>query len=249
MQQKTLRNRTPVALVTGGGRRLGKQIALALASNGYDVVINYNKSKSGAERTAKTIKAMGRRALVCSADISKQAQVKRMVSRSLKEFGRIDVLVNNAGVFVDGSILTTTEALWERTLDINLKGTFLCTQAVVPHMLKQRFGNIINIASLGGIQAWSKHLPYNVSKAGIIMLTKCLAKELAPHVCVNAIAPGVIIISGEESESPSHINYKKIPLRKYGNAKDITDLLLFLVQKASYITGQIFSVDGGRSIQ
>lgn len=238
----------PVALITGSGRRLGRQIALSLAKAGYDIVINYNESVKEAKLTKKQIEDIGVKAIAIQADISKAQEVHNLVRKSLRKFGKIDVLINNAAVFIEGSWDTVSELLWEKTLATNLKGTFFCSQLVAKEMVKQRSGKIINIASLGGIQAWIKHIPYSVSKAGVIMLTKCLAKALAPYVTVNAIAPGTIIIEGAENPAIRHMQPEKIPLKKYGNPSDISDLVIFLTTKANYVTGQVFVVDGGRSI-
>lgn len=238
-----------VAIVTGGGRRLGQAIAIALAENGFDVVVNYYESKSGANQTIKQIKAIGRRAFAVKADISNKSQVQRVVNITLQQFGRIDLLVNNSSIFIESPLTKTSEKNWDTTIDINLKGTFLCSQAVAPIMLKQKSGRIINIASLGGLQAWTQHLPYSVSKAGVIMLTKILAKTLAPHIQVNAIAPGTIQFENEEDLKLKHLRKDMIPLKKYGEPSDITDMIVYLATKAGYITGQVFHIDGGRSIQ
>jgi len=239
----------PVAIVTGAGKRLGKHIALALAESGFSVVVNYHSSRRGADNTVKAIQKMGSSAIAVRADISKRNEVQRMVNRTIREFKRIDLLVNNSAIFIDSPLEQTTDAIWNTTLNINLKGTFLCSQIVSREMYKQKSGKIINIASLGGIQAWAEHLPYNISKAGVIMLTKTLAKTLAPHIHVNAIAPGTIIMEGEEDPSLHHLPKAKIPLKKFGTPSDITSLVVYLATTASYITGQIFVVDGGRSIQ
>jgi len=240
--------RQPVAIVTGGGRRLGRQIALALAENGFATVVNYNESRQGAEQVVKTIRANHGKAIALHADVSQRADVKRLIQRTIKAFGRIDVLVNNAAIFIDATLDEVTDEIWHRTLDINLKSVLLCSQAVMPFMLKRKSGKIINIASIGGLQAWTQHIPYTVSKAGVVMLTKCIAKALAPHVCVNAIAPGTIIIEGEEDSTLEHLPASGIPLKKFGTPSDITSLVLYLATTASYITGQVIPVDGGRSI-
>ncbi len=238
----------PVAIVTGGGKRLGRYIALALARNSYRLVVNYHGSRAGAEETVSRIRKGGGECRAIRADISKAADARSLVRKAIDTFGRVDLLVNNSAVFIESPLLTTTEKTWNTTIDINLKGTFLCSQAVSPHMLKRRFGKIINIASLGGLQAWTKHLPYSVSKAGVIMLTRILAKELAPHIQVNAIAPGTIIMEGDEGQGRRHVPVSSIPLKRYGKPSDITDLVVFLATTASYMTGQILVADGGRSI-
>jgi pteridine reductase len=237
-----------VAVVTGAGKRLGRQIALAFAGAGYDVVVNYLSSRSSAEGTADEIRNLGVESIAVQADIGKPHEVDRMFTRILREFGHLDVLVNSASVYYPSRLISTKAAVWQRTLDTNLSGPFYCSRAAAP-ILKRRKGScIINIASLGGIQPWKEHLAYSVSKAGLIMLTKCLAKELAPHVRVNAIAPGTISMPGEENKNVQHLSASKILLQRYGNPRDITDLVLYLATQAQYVTGQIISVDGGRSI-
>ncbi len=238
---------TNVALVTGGGKRLGKHIAIALAEHGFDVAISYNTSRVGANQTVKAIQKLGRKVIAIKADISNKKQVQKLVDTTMKQFGRIDVLVNNAAIFVESTLKDISETMWDATLDTNLKGTFLCSQAVAKSMLKQKVGRIINIASLGGLQAWSKHLPYSVSKAGVIMLTRCLAKSLAPNVFVNAIAPGTIEME-EAASTTSQVNVATIPLKRYGKSSDITNMVVYLATTAKYITGQTFTIDGGRSV-
>jgi NAD(P)-dependent dehydrogenase (short-subunit alcohol dehydrogenase family) len=238
----------PVALVTGAGRRLGRQIALDLGANSFDIIVNYNKSARKAADTVKLLRAGGAAAQAIQADISKRGEVARMVRKAIELFGGIDLLVNNSAVFLESPLEKTTDRIWDTTLDINLKGTFLCSQAVAHEMLKRKGGRIVNIASLGGIQAWAKHLPYSVSKAGVIMLTRCLAKALAPRILVNAIAPGTIFMGSEEDPNQKHVPPATIPLKRYGSPSDVADLVVFL-SRASYITGQVFVVDGGRSIQ
>lgn len=237
-----------VALVTGAGRRLGRQIAYALAQVGYDIIINYNKSKKGAEEAIWNIRNLGREAIAIKADVSSKREVDRMVKTSIKHFRTIDLLVNNAGIFRHSPLLKTTEQIWERTFDINLKGYFLCAQAVSRVMQQVKRGSIINIASLGGIKGWENYLPYSVSKAGVIMLTKCMAKALAPEITVNAIAPGTILIPSEEDPQQKHVPASKIPLQKYGRPEDVTNTVVFLATTSDYITGQVFAVDGGRSM-
>lgn len=242
------RRGAPVAIVTGAGKRLGRQIALALGRNSYRVVVNYHESRTGAAKTVSDLRQAGCEAHAVGADISKRGDAARLVRRAIEIFGRVDLLVNNSAVFIDSPLEDTTEQIWDKTIDINLKGTFLCAQAVAPEMIRQKSGKIINIASLGGLQAWSRHLPYSVSKAGVIMLTRCLAKGLAPDVQVNAIAPGTILMGREEDPHQEHVPVSTIPLKRYGRASDVTDLIIFLASSASYITGQVFVVDGGRSI-
>jgi 3-oxoacyl-[acyl-carrier protein] reductase len=237
-----------VALITGGGRNIGKAIALSLAEQGFSLVINYNNSSREAHSLAQSLRKKGTLAIAIKANVSKKAEVNRLIKKSLQTFGRIDLLVNNASVFSMSTINTTTEKEWDDTININLKGTFLCSQAVAPIMLKQKNGKIINIASVAGIIGWSKYIPYSISKAGVIMLTKLMAKALAPNILVNAVAPGYIDIPNKSVPSKKKMPLNKILLKRYGSIKDITDIVLYLATKSDYITGQLWAVDGGRSI-
>jgi NAD(P)-dependent dehydrogenase (short-subunit alcohol dehydrogenase family) len=194
------------------------------------------------------LRGEGGEAHAIRADVSKKKDALLLVRRTVELFGRVDLLVNNSALFIESPLSRTTEEIWDKTLGVNLKGAFLCSQAASAEMLKRKSGRIINIASLGGIQAWAQHIPYSVSKAGVIMLTRCLAKALAPAIQVNAIAPGTIIIPREEDPNQAHVPVSTIPLKRYGKPSDITDLVLFLARTASYVTGQVFTVDGGRSI-
>jgi 3-oxoacyl-[acyl-carrier protein] reductase len=237
------------ALVTGGGRRLGREISLALAKAGYDIMVNYFQSEGAAQKTASEIKALGRKAFTYGADVSNSDQVHGMIKKTLDHFGSIDLLVNNAAIFSQIPFEKLTEAVWDKTVDTNLKGTFLCAREVGGHMMHRRSGAIINIASLGGIQPWADEIPYSVSKAGVIMLTKCLAKGLAPYVRVNAIAPGFIDMPDPILEKVVPLPpLTKIPLKRYGKPEEISDLVVYLATKGDYITGQVLSVDGGKSL-
>jgi len=236
-----------VAIVTGAGVRLGKAIALALHGAGYGIVVHYNGSRTGALRVVRAIRSNGGDAIAVRCDLRKPAGIKRMFAVIKTRYGRVDLLVNNAAVFRGATVATTTERIWDDALDTNLKGPFFCAQAAARLMKGPEGGMIINIASLGGLQAWSKHLPYSVSKAGIIHLTTILAKDLAPGVRVNAIAPGTILLPGEET-GLSHVPKRSIPLGRYGTSADISGLVVYLATRSRYITGQVIPVDGGRSI-
>jgi 3-oxoacyl-[acyl-carrier protein] reductase len=237
-----------VAIVTGSGRRLGKHIAVALAESGFDIVVAYKTSEEGARETQRSVGALGRRALSVQVDFSVHEDVERLVSQSIDKYHRIDILVNNAGIFSRTLWDTIDLETWQKFLDTNLTGAFLCSQQIGREMVKQGHGRIMNIASIGGIQAWPKHIPYSVSKSAVISLTRCFARALAPTVMVNAIAPGTIIMDGEEDSSITHIPVERIPMKRYGVASDITSLVVFLSTSATYVTGQVFAVDGGRSV-
>ncbi len=237
-----------VALVTGAGRRMGRVIALTLARAGAHVVVNYNHSKTEAEATAREITHLGRESLALRADVSRPQQVERMFHAVERRFERLDVLVNNAAVFFPGTWQKLEEQDWDRILGINLKGTFFCAQAAARMMRRRKRGRIINISSLGGLNAWPEFMHYCASKAGVIMLTRCLAKALAPEIQVNSVAPGTILFPGERPTRRVERWIRATPLKKAGRPEDVADMVLYLATRSDYITGQVFVVDGGRSI-
>jgi len=233
-----------VALVTGAARRIGRSIALKLAAEGADVVVNYRSSKTDAEQLVAEITSGGRRALVWQADVSRRDEVVGMLAAVERTFGRLDILVNNAGIFFPAKFEQLTEDQWDTILDTNLKSQFLCAQAAAPLLKRTGRGRIINLSSLGGLLAWPLYTHYCVSKAGVIMLTRCLARALAPEITVNSVAPGTINFPGEP---PDEDYVRRAPLRKTGTAEDIAGTVAFLAQ-SDFITGQVFVVDGGRAL-
>jgi NAD(P)-dependent dehydrogenase (short-subunit alcohol dehydrogenase family) len=241
------RHRNPTAVVTGGASGLGREIVIALSQNGYDVAIVYNKSKKTANQLAKELNVRNMRVEAYHADISKIFQIENVLKKIYSRFHKIDLLVNNAAVINEATIISATEKSWDETLDTNLKGTFFASQAVVKYMLKQGGGKIINIGSLGGIKPFAYYIPYSISKAGVIMLTKCLAKSLAPNILVNSIAPGTIRFE-ETVRRKRNLKNEKNLLNKFAAPQDVTDLIVFLATKNRHITGQTFGVDGGSSI-
>jgi NAD(P)-dependent dehydrogenase (short-subunit alcohol dehydrogenase family) len=237
-----------VALVTGAGRRMGRVIALTLARAGASVVVNYNRSRPGALATAREIRALGVDSLAIRADVSKPAQVRAMFRAVEKRFARLDILVNNAGAFFQRKWDRLAEEDWDRILAINLKGPFFCAQAAARLMMRRKRGTIVNISSLGGLEAWPSYTHYCASKAGLIMMTRCLAKALAPHIRVNSVAPGSILFPHEERGPWTENVLKTTPLQKAGRPEDIAEAVLYLVTQGEFITGQIIAVDGGKSI-
>jgi NAD(P)-dependent dehydrogenase (short-subunit alcohol dehydrogenase family) len=235
-----------VALVTGAAKRIGRSLALRLASEGADVVVNYRGSKNEADEVVAEIIAMGRRAVAIQADVAKRNDVAEMFASVEKEFGRLDILVNNAGMFFSAKFEDLTEEQWDRIMDTNLKSQFLCSRAATPMLRRSGHGRIVNFASLGGLLAWPAYTHYCVSKAGVIMLTRCLARALAPEITVNAIAPGTISFPGDAPELAEDF-ILRAPLQRTGTAKDIEDAVVFLVQSA-FVTGQVIVVDGGRTL-
>jgi len=233
-----------VALVTGGAKRIGRSIALQLAKDGADVVVNYQRSNKDAEELVSTIAATGRRAVALQADVSKGADVKSLFAEISRRMGRLDILVNNAGMFFTANVLELKEEQWDAIMATNLKAHFLCAQAAAPLMKQQGRGRIINISSIGGLLAWPAFTHYCVSKAGVIMLTRCLARALGPEITVNSVAPGTIQFPGE---APDEDYIRRAPLHRVGKGEDIAETVAFLA-KSDFITGQVFVVDGGRTL-
>jgi 3-oxoacyl-[acyl-carrier protein] reductase len=237
-----------VALVTGGAQGIGKAVALLLARNGADIVVSdINLEK--AEETAKEVQALGRNALAMKVDVAKLDDVEKMVGAILARFGQVDILVNNAGIARDKLILRMTEEDWDAVLNINLKGTFNCTKAVVRHMSKQKSGKIVNIASVVGEMGNAGQGNYAASKAGVIGFTKTIAREFAQRgINVNAIAPGYIETPMTDA-LPDKVKEelkRLIPLDRLGKPEDVAEAVLFLVsESAGYITGQVLNVNGG----
>lgn len=237
-----------VALVTGGAQGIGKAVALLLARNGADIVVSdINLEK--AEETAKEVQALGRRALATKVDVAAFGDVEKMVEAILTQFGKVDILVNNAGIARDKLILRMTEEDWDAVLNINLKGTFNCTKAVVRHMSKQKSGKIVNIASVVGEMGNAGQGNYAASKAGVIGFTKTIAREFAQRgINVNAIAPGYIEtpMTDALSDKVKEELKRLIPMDRLGKPEDVAEAVLFLVsESANYITGQVLNVNGG----
>ena len=238
-----------VALVTGASRGIGRAIALALAAQGADVAVNYAGSEAAAKEVAAEIEAMGRKAFVIQADIASTEASTAMVDAVVKEFGRVDVLVNNAGITRDGLLMRMKEEDWDAVITTNLKGVFNCTKAAIKYMMKQKSGNIVNISSIVGVMGNAGQANYCAAKAGVIGFTKATAKEVAARgIRVNAIAPGFIKtdMTSVLSEKVVEAMLAGIPLNRLGETEDIAKAVLFLASSdANYITGQTLHVDGG----
>ena len=242
MAAKPLENQ--VALVTGAAKRMGRSIALRLAAEGADIAINYESSKPEALQVVEEIKALGRRAIAVQGDVSQRSDVQKLFAAVEAEFGGLDILVNNAGIFFAADFEALTEEQWDRILDTNLKSQFLCCQTAAPIMKRRGRGRIINISSLGGLLPWPAYTHYCVSKAGSIMLTRCLARALGPEITVNSVAPGTIQFPGE---APDQDYIRKVPLHRTGTGDEIAQAVFYLAT-ADFVTGQILAVDGGRSL-
>ncbi|HAZ09835.1 MAG: 3-oxoacyl-[acyl-carrier-protein] reductase [Omnitrophica bacterium GWA2_41_15] len=237
-----------LAIITGGARGIGKEIAMLFAKEGANIAI-CDVNLEEAEKTAKEIQDLGRESLAFKVDVTDQSQIHGMVDKILDKFNKIDILINNAGITKDNLLLRMSEEEWDKVIAVNLKGTFLCTKIVSKVMLKQRFGKIVNLASIIGIMGNAGQANYAASKAGIIGFTKSVAKELASrNICVNAIAPGFIKtdMTARLAEEVQKKMLSVIPLARFGEAKDVADLAIFLSsESSSYITGQVIQVDGG----
>jgi 3-oxoacyl-[acyl-carrier protein] reductase len=231
-----------VALVTGVNKRIGRSISLRLAAEGASVAVNYRGAKQDADAVVREIVAAGGKAAAFQADVTKRAEVERLFAAAGKEFGRLDILVNNAGEFFAAKFEELTDEQWDGILDINLKSQFLCAQAAAKIMKRQGRGRIVNLSSLGGMLPWPSYTHYCVSKAGSIMLTRCLARALGPEILVNSVAPGTIQFPGE---APDEDYIQRVPLHRTGTGDDIASAVLYLVT-SDFVTGQIIAVDGGR---
>ena len=237
-----------VALITGSAQGIGKAIALLLASHGADIVVSdINIEK--AQETKREIEELGRRSMAIKVDVSRLEEVEHMVEEIIKEFGKIDILINNAGITRDKLILRMTEEDWDLVINVNLKGTFNCTKAVIKYMSRQKSGKIVNIASVVGEMGNPGQANYSASKAGVIGFTKTIAREYAQRgINVNAIAPGYIETPMTEV-LPDKVREdlkRMIPMERLGKPEDVAQAVLFLVSEASnYITGQVLNVNGG----
>jgi 3-oxoacyl-[acyl-carrier protein] reductase/pteridine reductase len=230
------------ALVTGGAKRIGRAIALALAKRGANMAITYRGSQADAEETVRALAASGVEALAVRTDLTDAESIRETVAAVVEEFGRLDILVNNAGVFESAALESITLEQWDAMFATNTRAPFLVAQAAYPH-LKAAGGRVVNIGSLGGTHVWATHAHYCTSKAALHMLSQTMAKVWAPEVSVNCIAPGMIE-QGEVEEFYEHFA-EKTPMKRNGSAEDVAEAVLFFAAGSHFITGQLLGVDGG----
>jgi len=246
----TINNKT--ILITGGSKGIGKATAIKMAQKGIRIAINYNSSKEGAQLTAKEVTKLGGEAIILKADVSDENQVEEMIGNILNKWKTVDILVNNAGIIKDSLLLGMSIDDWDKVINVDLRGTFLCTRALIRGMIRQKWGRVINVGSVVGIRGNPGQTNYSAAKAGIIGFTKALAKEVAGrNITVNTVTPGYVATDTVAvlKQSLKNTILNRIPQHKFGEANDVAEMINFLASdEASYITGQVISVDGGLAI-
>ena len=238
--------------ITGGGRGIGKEVALKFAENGYNIVTNYVSDLTDVEALKKEFEEKGVKSLILKADVTDSEAIENLVKKAIEKFESIDVLVNNAGITKDNLLMRMSEEEFTKVIDVNLKGTYIVTKIVSKYMMKKRQGSIINLSSVVGVVGNAGQCNYSASKAGILGFTKSIAKELASrNIRANAVAPGFIEtdMTAVLGENIKENIYNQIPLKRMGKAKEVANLVYFLgTEESSYITGQVISVDGGMTM-
>ncbi len=236
-----------VVFITGAATRVGREVALHLAAQGAHIAFTYYDDCEPWQTTLKEIESRGVQGIALPLEVRDASQVRHVVEEIIRCFGRVDVLINNASVWLKAPFLDITEKDWDTALEVNLKGPFLCSQAVAPHMLRQGYGVILNITDLSAFQVWQGYAHHSASKAGLVALTKVMAAELAPAVRVNAIAPGTVLLPANANEEKIRWAVENSLLKRIGSPSDVADLALFLIQN-EFTTGAVYFVDGGRSL-
>jgi pteridine reductase len=236
------------ALVTGAGTRLGEAIAIGLAQSGCDVAIHYHGSAEGAEKTARAVRAAGRSAELLKADLADASAAKGLADKAARALKRLDIVVNSAAIMVREPVESVTPESWDATFDLNLRAMFFVSQGAIPHLRRAR-GKIVNMADIAGLEPWPAYVPHCISKAGVIMLTKGLARALAPDIAVNAIAPGAVLLPEDWDEAAREHIRTTTPLERLGSPDDVVAAVRFLLAGTDYVTGTVLVVDGGRLIR
>ncbi|HWZ28201.1 MAG TPA: SDR family oxidoreductase [Gemmatimonadales bacterium] len=236
------------ALVTGAGRRVGQAIAVGLARAGCDVAVHVHGTVDGGADTAKQVRALGKRAEAIAADLSDPVAAGALAARAAQVLGgRLDILVNSAAIMVKQAVPDVTPESWDRTLDLNLRAPFFVTQGALPFLRKAR-GRVVNLADDAALEPWPSYLPHCVSKAGVVMLTRALARALAPDIAVNAVAPGAVLLPDDWDDATRAHFAETTPLGRLGSPEDVVSAVLYLLT-ADYVTGTVLVVDGGRVIR
>ena len=236
------------ALVTGAGTRIGQAIAIGLAQSGCDVAIHFHGSAKGAEETARAVRSAGRRAELLQADLTDAAAAHGLADQAARALKRLDIVINSAAIMVRQRVETVTPESWDATFDLNLRAMFFVSQGAIPHLRRAK-GKIVNMADIAGMEPWPTYVPHCVSKAGVIMLTKALARALAPAIAVNAVAPGAVLLPEDwDDQARDHIR-STTPLERLGSPDDVVAAVRFLLAGTDYVTGTVLVVDGGRLIR
>ena len=236
-----------VALVTGAGRRVGRAIAIALGARGMRVAVHHHRSESGAAETVATIARAGGEAWAVGADLRERDAPETLVRQVTERLGGLDVLINSAAVMMRTPVGEVQSSEWDEMFALNLRAPFFCAQAVAPHM-RARGGAIVNIADLAGLETWPGYIPHGIAKAGIIHMTRALARVLAPHIRVNAVAPGTVLLPDDWPAQAAERLARTTPLGRNGSPDDVSRAVLYLLD-ADYVTGDLLIVDGGRHVR
>ena len=232
-----------IALVTGGGRGLGRALVRALAGEGADVAFSYRESRSGALEEAEAVRRLGRRAFAVAADARVPGEIAAFVDEAVAALGGCDFLVNNVGVFRRIPLEDLSEEALDEAFEVNVKAAVVASRAAAPHLRRRKGAAIVNVASLGGLRPWPAHLAYCVSKAALVMATQCLALSLAPEIRVNAVAPGILEPPGADDALA-----RRVPAGRFGTLAEVVEAVMFLLAGPAYTTGEVIRVDGGRSL-
>ena len=236
------------ALVTGAGRRVGQAIAVGLARAGCDVAVHYHHSRAGADDTAAEIRAAGARVELLAADLQDGGAARDLAPRAARAFGRLDVLVNSAAIMMRDPVESVTPERWDQTFDLNVRAAFFVTQGAIPHLRATR-GKVVNLADIAAFEPWPAYVPHCASKAAVVMLTKGLARALAPDIAVNAVAPGPVLAPESwDADQREHIR-STTPLGRWGTPDDVVSAVRFLLEGTDYMTGSVIVVDGGRLLR